>query len=115
MLKKTTGVVISDLFLRQSTDLVLERSSIITFEETQLESILKSRGIKTLLLYGVLSDIWVEGTMRVACSKGYEIFTVKDVTSTLDLDKHYIPNKTIFHYFLKPLILKGNGSLLDKY
>jgi nicotinamidase-related amidase len=101
MLKKTTGVGISDLFLRQSTDLVLERSSVITFEETQLESILKSRGIKTLLLYGVLSDIWVEGTMRVACSKSYEVFTVKDATASLDLDKHLYTEQNNLPLFSK--------------
>ena len=68
MLKGTTRGDTSVVFIIKASDLVQARSSIIAFQGAPVESMLKSIEIETLVLCGMLSDICVEGPMRVAYS-----------------------------------------------
>jgi nicotinamidase-related amidase len=71
MIKGTQGGEIDASFDKRGGDIVIERSAIIAFEGTDLEQRLKDKGINTLILVGLLSDVCIEGTMRAAYSKGY--------------------------------------------
>lgn len=50
------------------------------FEDTDLDLLLKSRGIKTLLMTGFTTNVCVETTARHGYIKGYHIVLVSDCT-----------------------------------
>jgi len=81
----------------------LERSAIIAFENTKLSEILKEKRIETLVLCGMLSEICVEGTMRTAYSKGFEVDTVIDATATLNLEKQLFAMEHNYPLFSKAI------------
>lgn len=103
MIKGTFGGDISNLLDRKESDIVIERSSIIAFEGTELEKILKEKGINTLVLCGLLSDICIEGTMRAAYGKGFEVYVSVDATATLSLEKQQITMEHSFPLFSKSI------------
>ncbi|MBO6504582.1 MAG: cysteine hydrolase [Kordiimonadaceae bacterium] len=112
MVRGTWGSEISDLFNRDDSDYVMERNAIIAFERTDLEDVLKREGIERIVLVGMLTDICVESTMRTAYVKGYEVFTVKDATAALDLNKQEMSVETNFPLFSKVVSTRQAVDLL---
>jgi nicotinamidase-related amidase len=53
------------------------------FATTNLDFILRSRGISTIALGGFLTNCCVESTMRTGYEKGYNVVTLKDCTATV--------------------------------
>jgi nicotinamidase-related amidase len=101
MIKGTQGGEIDASFDKRGGDIVIERSAIIAFEGTDLEQRLKDKGINTLILVGLLSDVCIEGTMRAAYSKGYEVYTLTDATATMSIQKQDITREHSFPLFSK--------------
>jgi len=101
MIKGTWGGEIDTAFDKRDEDIVIERSAIIAFEGTDLEQRLKDRDINTIVLVGLLSDVCIEGTMRAAYSKGYEVYTLTDATATMSLRKQDITREYSFPLFSK--------------
>lgn len=52
------------------------------FANSSLDLLLRSRGMDTLLLTGVATNITVEGTARHACDLGYRVIVLSDCTSS---------------------------------
>jgi nicotinamidase-related amidase len=115
MIKGTYGAEIDKQFNKQDEDTVIERSAIIAFEKTNLTQILKDKGITSLVLCGLLSDICVEGTMRAAYSKGFEVFTLTDATATLSLKKHVITARYNYPLFSKVITTEQAISLIKQH
>src|SRR3977135_1500705 len=59
------------------------RFRISAFPSTNLDFILRSKGIQTVVLAGFLTDVCVESTMRSAYERGFDVVTLKDCTATL--------------------------------
>ncbi|MFT6249521.1 MAG: nicotinamidase-related amidase [Cognaticolwellia sp.] len=114
MVKGTSGAEISQQFTMKDEDIILERSAIIAFEGTNLTQILKDKGITTIILCGLLSDICVEGTMRAAYSKGFEVFTLIDATATLSLEKQAITLEHSYPLFSKVIKTEEALSLIKR-
>lgn len=114
MVKGTNGAEISQQFTMKGEDIILERSAIIAFEGTNLTQILKDKGITTIILCGLLSDICVEGTMRTAYSKGFEVFTLIDATATLSLEKQAITAEHSYPLFSKVIKTEEALSLIKR-
>lgn len=114
MVKGTSGAEIDQQFTMKDDDIILERSAIIAFEGTNLLEILKDKGITTIVLCGLLSDICIEGTMRTAYSKGFEVFTLEDATATLSLEKQEITVKHSYPLFSKIINTEGALSLIEE-
>jgi len=112
MVKGTSGAEIDQQFAMMDGDITLERSAIIAFEGTKLLEILKDQGITSIVLCGLLSDICIEGTMRVAYSKGFEVFTLKDATATLSLEKQKITIEHSYPLFSKMINTEDALSML---
>ena len=82
--KGTWGAEIVDVLKPQPQDLIVEgKRGLCGFASTNLDFILRSRGIKTIALCGFLTNCCVESTMRTAYEKGYDVVTLKDCTATL--------------------------------
>jgi nicotinamidase-related amidase len=63
---------------------VLDKTTYSAFCGTSLDTLLKGRGITTLILAGVTADVCVHSTMREAVDLGYDCVYVKDAISTPD-------------------------------
>jgi nicotinamidase-related amidase len=75
------GAQIIDRLAPQTDDLVLTNNRIGPFVNGSLDFSLRSRGIDTLLLTGVATDVVVETTARHAGDLGYRTIVVADCTS----------------------------------
>jgi nicotinamidase-related amidase len=66
------------------------------FYGTNLEQQLRRRGIRTIILGGVATNIGVESTARAAFDQGYELVFAEDAMSSMSAEMHEFPFKYIF-------------------
>jgi nicotinamidase-related amidase len=65
-------------------EIVIDKASYGAFCGTHCESILRSRGIDTLVFAGVTADVCVHTTLREAYDRWFDCFYVKDAISCFD-------------------------------
>jgi len=65
------------------------------FAYTDLELLLKNRGIRNLILCGVVTDVCVLGTMKDACDRGYDCLIVTDACAAAAKDVHNAVIKSV--------------------
>lgn len=64
-------------------DLVLSKTSSSPFNSTHIDTFLRSLGVDTLLVCGVVSNGCVEGTIRDASDLGYQVVMVEDASAAV--------------------------------
>lgn len=69
------------------------------FEGTSLDLILSSKGIRSLIMTGVSTNVCVETTARRAFVSDYHVVFVGDCTSTYNQEDHDIALRTVDRYF----------------
>ena len=80
----TWGAAIVDAIPPAPEDIVIEgKRGLDTFASTNLDFILRSRGIKTLAVAGFLTNCCVESTARTGYEKGFRIVALADCTATV--------------------------------
>jgi ureidoacrylate peracid hydrolase len=80
----TWGAAITDAISPAPGDIVVEgKRGLDTFASTNLDFILRSRGIKTLAVAGFLTNCCVESTARTGYEKGFNIVALSDCAATL--------------------------------
>ena len=80
----TWGAAIADAISPGPEDIVVEgKRGLDTFASTNLDFILRSRGIKTLAVAGFLTNCCVESTARTGYEKGFNIVALSDCAATL--------------------------------
>jgi nicotinamidase-related amidase len=72
----------------QDSDVVVTHQRVGGFTASQLDAILRSRGIDTVLFTGVATNASVEGTARQASDLGYRTVIVADACSAADPGAH---------------------------
>jgi nicotinamidase-related amidase len=72
----------------QGGDLVLTHKRVGGFSASQLDVILRSRGIDTIVFAGVATNASVEGTARQASDLGYRTIIAADACSAADPGAH---------------------------
>ncbi len=66
---------------------------------TNLNSLLKSRGVRTLILTGVATNVCVESTTRDGFMRDYYIVLPKDLTGGYEESLHEATLKNVDEYF----------------
>jgi nicotinamidase-related amidase len=77
-------------------DILITKSTWGAFFRTDLDSELKRRGIRTIVLGGVATHIGVEATARQAWELGYELVIARDVTTSMGPEPHEATMRHIF-------------------
>jgi nicotinamidase-related amidase len=70
-------------------DIVIEgKRGLDAFASTNLDFILRSKGVRTIALAGFLTNCCVESTMRSAYEKGYQVVTLTDCVAATSQAEH---------------------------
>jgi ureidoacrylate peracid hydrolase len=87
--KDSWGATIVDDLSPQQGDIVVEgKRGLDTFASTNLDFMLRSKGITTLVLGGFLTNCCVESTMRSGYENGYRVITLTDCLAATSEAEH---------------------------
>jgi ureidoacrylate peracid hydrolase len=98
------GAEIVDLLTPRAQDIVIEgKRGLDAFATTNLDFILRARGVQTLALCGFLTNCCVESTMRTGYEKGFEVVTLTDCTATVSEDAQRFAVELNYPMFSRPM------------
>ena len=102
--KGSWGAAIVDELAPQEGDIVVEgKRGLDTFASTNLDFILRSKGITTIVLGGFLTNCCVESTMRTGYENGYQVITLTDCTAATSVAEHENAISYDYPMFSKPM------------
>jgi nicotinamidase-related amidase len=121
------GVVESNSFVKDSWgaeivkdmtpepgDIVIEgKRGFDAFASTNLDFILRSKGITTIALGGFLTNCCVESTMRTGYEKGYQVYTLTDCLAATSQDEHDNAISKDYPMFSRPVTSTDFVAALD--
>ncbi|RRJ94656.1 cysteine hydrolase [Opitutaceae bacterium TAV4] len=105
----------------QDSDIVIEgKRGLDAFASTNLDFILRSRGITDLAVCGFLTNCCVESTMRTGYERGYQMVTLTDCCAATSQAEHDAAIRYTFPMFSRPLThdaflaeLSGSNATAD--
>lgn len=83
----------------KSGDVVVSKHRYSAFYNTDLDTILRSHGIRTVVMTGVLANVCVETTAREAFVRDYYVVMVKDGTASCLAEDHAMTMKNTERFF----------------
>lgn len=87
--KGTWGVQIVEELTPADGDIVIEgKRGLDAFASTDLDFVLRSKGIETVVLAGFLTNCCVESTMRSAYERGFNVITLTDAVAATSAEEH---------------------------
>jgi nicotinamidase-related amidase len=102
--KGSWGAAIVEDLAPEEGDIVVEgKRGLDTFASTNLDFILRSKGIKTIALGGFLTNCCVESTMRTGYENGYDVITLRDCVAATSPEEHENALKYDFPMFSTPM------------
>jgi nicotinamidase-related amidase len=69
-------------------EIVIDKSGYSAFEHTTLQQVLVTRGIETLLIAGITTEVCVSSTLRSGADRGYRCITIRDACASGDPALH---------------------------
>ncbi|MGW0455505.1 cysteine hydrolase [Gordonia sputi] len=108
--KGTWGAAIVDDLTPTEGDILIEgKRGLDTFASTNIDFILRSKGIETIILAGFLTNCCVESTMRSGYENGYRVITLTDCTAATSPAEH--ENAISFDYPMFSLSVESSEVL----
>jgi ureidoacrylate peracid hydrolase len=83
--KGSESAALHEGLLIEPRDILLEKPRFGAFHGTDLELILRSRGIDTIIVTGIATNVCCETTAREAAVRDFRVFFLSDGTSTFDM------------------------------
>ncbi|MDF5721040.1 MAG: isochorismatase family protein [Rhizonema sp. PD37] len=80
----------------QESDFLITKRQWGAFYGTELDQQLRRRGIKTIVLAGLHTNVGVESTARAAFDMGYEVVFAEDAMSSFNTEMHRFAVQHIF-------------------
>jgi nicotinamidase-related amidase len=119
--KDTWGADFVDDLTPAADDIVIEgKRGLDTFASTNLDFILRSKGIETVALGGFLTNCCVESTMRSAYEKGFDVITLTDCVAATSQEEHDNAIRYDYPMFSRPMtsgeftgMLEGEDAAAD--
>jgi nicotinamidase-related amidase len=119
--KGSWGAEIIDEMTPQDGDIVVEgKRGLDAFASTNLDFILRSKGITTIALGGFLTNCCIESTMRTGYERGFDVYTLTDCVAATSVEEHTNAIKYDYPMFSRPVTsgdfvsaLSGSRELAD--
>jgi nicotinamidase-related amidase len=100
----TWGAAIADAMTPERDEIIVEgKRGLDCFASTNLDFLLRQRGMTTVAIAGFLTNCCVESTMRSAYERGFEVVTLIDCTATLSEEEQRVAVTKDFAMFSKPM------------
>jgi nicotinamidase-related amidase len=80
----------------QPGDVIITKRQWGAFYGTNLEQALDRKGIETIIMAGIATNMGVESTARAAFDAGYALVFAEDAMTTMSSEWHEFPIKNIF-------------------
>jgi ureidoacrylate peracid hydrolase len=104
VVKSSWVAAIVDDLAPAERDIVIEgKRGLDTFASTNLDFILRSKGITTLVLGGFLTNCCVESTMRSGYENGRKVITLSDCVAATSSEEHDNALKYDYPMFSQPM------------
>lgn len=87
---------LADMAGVEATDIVVTKRQWGAFYGTELDQLLRRRGIDTLILGGIATNFGVESTARAAFDRHYTLVFAEDAMSSMEAEAHHFACKHIF-------------------
>jgi nicotinamidase-related amidase len=87
-IRGTWGAEVVEELTPKEGEIIIPKRRYSGFFGTELDLILRERGIKTVILMGVLTDICIMYTSADASARGYNVLVVTDGTRSIDTKNH---------------------------
>jgi ureidoacrylate peracid hydrolase len=102
--KDTWGAAIADELAPEDGDILIEgKRGLDTFASTNLDFILRNKGITTIVLGGFLTNCCVESTMRSGYENGYKVITLSDCVAATSMEEHDNALRYDYPMFSQPM------------
>lgn len=102
--KGTWGADFADEMKPEKGDLIVEgKRGLCAFNSTNLDFILRGRGIQNVALGGFLTNCCVESSMRTAYEKGFNVFTLTDCVAATSEEEHRVAIEKDYPMFSRPV------------
>ena len=89
---------VCDAIAPGADEIVLKKNSSSVFVSTNIDYLLRSLGIRQVILCGVVTDQCVESAVRDACDLGYLVTLVPDACATYSAERHEASVRAIRGY-----------------
>ena len=112
--KDSWGAEITQEMTPEPGDIVIEgKRGFDAFASTNLDFILRSKGITTIALGGFLTNCCVESTMRTGYEKGYQVYTLTDCLAATSQTEHDNAISNDYPMFSRPVSSTDFVAALD--
>lgn len=81
------GVKFHPQMLPRAGDTVLQKTTVSVFGSTELDCLLKEKGIKTVIIAGLMTHACVAGGARDAAPLGYQVVVASDASATRSITR----------------------------
>ena len=88
LVEGTWGSEIHEKLTPQAGEPIVTKRGVSAFTASDLDQILRTKRIGTLILAGVATNFVVEGTARQACDLGYDTIVVGDCCASVSQEAH---------------------------
>jgi nicotinamidase-related amidase len=96
----------------QATDIVVTKRQWGAFYGTNLEQLLRRRGIETIILGGIATNFGVESTARAAFDEGFALVFAEDAMSSMQAEAHEFACQNTFKVMGK---VRSTRALIDAF